>query len=91
MNERQRFSVSGELRMLVITALWEYIDRRRPHPEFTVDEWDARGGKHRRVIAGAFDMAVARAAFDAAAAKWPDAILTLRNGARVVQEWPKLE
>ena len=52
MNERQRFSVSGELRALVITALWEYLDRRRPHPDFTIDEWDETGRNRRRIIAG---------------------------------------
>ena len=53
MNERQRFSVSGELRALVITALWEYLDRRRPHPDFTIDEWDEAGRNRRRIDAGA--------------------------------------
>ena len=78
MLDRPRFSVSGELRQVVITALWQYLDRCEPHPAFTVDEWDDKGNR-RRIVAGLYDLTVAHAAFAAAVEKWPDAKLTLQG------------
>lgn len=89
MLERDRFRVSGELRMVVLTALWEYLDRRtRDHPMFMVDEWSGTGTRT-RIFAGCIDRDAAQAAFDVAKAKWPNSRFTLRNGARVVRDWPE--
>ena len=89
MLDRPRFSVSGELRQIVITALWQYLDRREPHPAFTVDERDDKDNR-RRIVAGVNDLTGGHATFAAAVEKWPDAMLTLRKGAWVILEWQKL-
>ena len=91
MYARHRFMVSGSARDFLIDATWEWLDRRRPHPDFTVDEWAADGSHRTRIIAGTCDLEVAHAAFALAVKKWPDSILSLRKGAWVIREWPERE
>jgi hypothetical protein len=56
----------------------------RTHFSFRIDTWDDAGDKPLEHIAGIEDFAVARAAYRAALIRWPNAVITLRQGARVV-------
>ena len=54
---------------------------------FKIEAWTKTDNLERE-IAIVDDIMVARAAFNAAAAQWPDARLTLRQGIRVLMEHP---
>jgi len=52
---------------------------------FSVEEWNA-SGSFVRVVARADNLIVARAAFEAAAHQYPDALVRLRNRTLVMEE-----
>jgi hypothetical protein len=57
----------------------------RTHFAHRIDIWDAAGNTIIDHVGGAEDYAIARAAFEAALVRWPDAVITLRQGvARVI-------
>ncbi|WP_316980006.1 hypothetical protein [Shumkonia mesophila] len=51
---------------------------------FAVEQWDAGGIRIERILARAANVLLASAAFDRASALYPDKVLTLRHGTRVV-------
>jgi hypothetical protein len=56
--------------------------------QYTVDEWNARGG-FERVLSRSALVTIARGAFDAAVREYPARFITLRDGARVIAEYPE--
>jgi hypothetical protein len=56
----------------------------RTHFSFRIDLWDEAGDNIVEHVAGVEDYTVARAAYEAAVARWPGEMVTLRQGARVV-------
>ena len=57
----------------------------RDHPH-TIDRWDDATGQNLiEEIAGVSDYEVAQAAYRSAVQRWPDAKITLRNQARVIE------
>ena len=62
----------------------------RTHFTFRVDMWDRDGLGVIEHIAGAQDYQVAMATYVAARQRWPDAFITLRQGARVIEESRKM-
>jgi hypothetical protein len=54
------------------------------HFAHRIDRWDDNGDNIIDHIAGVEDYTIARKAFYAAVVRWPDAMITLRQGARVV-------
>jgi hypothetical protein len=61
-----------------------------PHHAHSIDRWDdATGSNLYEHLAGVNDFLLARACFAAAVERWPDAKITLRNGARIIEKtWP---
>jgi hypothetical protein len=62
----------------------------RTHFTFRVDMWDPDGLGVLEHIAGVQDDQVAMATYVAACQRWPDAFITLRQGARVIEESRKM-
>jgi hypothetical protein len=62
----------------------------RTHFTFRIDMWDRDGLGVIEHIAGAQDYQVAIATYRAACQRWPDAFITLRQGARVIEESRKM-
>jgi hypothetical protein len=52
---------------------------------YRVDRWADDGNSILDYVAAVADLAVARAAYRAACRRWPEAKITLRQGARVVE------
>ena len=57
---------------------------------FRVDIWDAIGNSIVEHVAGVDDFEVAEATYRAAVARWPAARITLRQGARVIEDSRRL-
>jgi hypothetical protein len=60
--------------------------KTKTHFAFRVDIWDDTGDSIVEHVAGVDDFEVAEATYRAAAARWPAARITLRQGARIVHE-----
>ena len=58
----------------------------RTHFAHRVDMWDAAGEHIVEHLAGVEDFEVAMATYRAACQRWPDAAITLRQGARVIED-----
>jgi hypothetical protein len=58
----------------------------RTHFAYRIDLWDADGENVVEHLAGVDDSQVAMATYLAACERWPDAPITLRQGARVIQD-----
>ena len=54
--------------------------------QYRIDRWDAAGHNVLEHVAGLEDFAVAQAAYDRACRRWPKEVVTLRQGARLIQE-----
>ena len=57
---------------------------------FRVDIWDDTGDSIVEHVAGMDDFEVAEATYRAAVARWPKARITLRQGARVIEDSRRL-
>jgi hypothetical protein len=53
---------------------------------FRLDRWDAEGNSIMEHVAGIDDLRVARASYEAACKRWPGECITLRQGARVIED-----
>ena len=62
----------------------------RTHFSFRVDRWDQLGDNILDLVAGIEDFQVAQATFEAACKRWPGETITLRQGARVVEDSRKV-
>jgi len=62
----------------------------RTHFTFRVDTWTANGESIVEHVAGVEDYEVARATYHAAYQRWPDTPITLRQGARVIEDSRRL-
>jgi hypothetical protein len=58
----------------------------KPHFAFRIDRWDNNGKAIIERVAGIEDFDVAIAAFRAACLRWPGEPITLRQGARVIED-----
>ena len=58
----------------------------RTHFNFRIDQWDDDGENIIEHIAGVEDFTVAMATYRAACERWPTACITLRAGARVIED-----
>jgi hypothetical protein len=54
--------------------------------QYRIDRWDAAGDNILEHTAGVEDFAVGQAAYDRACRRWPKERITLRQGARLIQE-----
>jgi hypothetical protein len=64
--------------------------KTKTHFAFRVDIWDDRGGSIVEHVAGVEDYQVALATFRAACERWPGTPITLRQGARVIEDSRRL-
>ena len=64
--------------------------KTRTHFSFRVDMWTDDGGSIIEHLAGVEDFTVAMATFKAACERWPKAAITLRQGARVIEDSRRL-
>ena len=65
--------------------------RRRTEPNSRfASTWDHDGHTIMDHIAGSYDLMVAMAAYEAACRHWPGETITLRQGARVIEDSPKV-
>ena len=60
-------------------------DDTPPHFPYRIDRWTDDGENIMEHLAGVEDFAMAKAAYRAACQRWPNAPITLRQGARVVE------
>jgi hypothetical protein len=58
----------------------------RTHFAFRIDMWDDDGENIIEHLAGIEDFTVALATYKAACERWPKAAITLRQGARVIED-----
>ena len=58
----------------------------KSHFAYRIDRWDADGNSIMEHVAGSDDLAVAMAAYAAALGRWPGECITLRQGARVIED-----
>jgi hypothetical protein len=58
----------------------------RTHFSFRIDMWTDDGEDPIEHLAGVDDFTVALATFQAACKRWPNAAITLRQGARVIED-----
>jgi hypothetical protein len=58
----------------------------RTHFAFRIDMWSADGETLVEHIAGVEDFQVARMTYEAAVERWPGGAITLRQGARVIED-----
>jgi hypothetical protein len=58
----------------------------RTHFPFRIDMWDGNSDKIVEHIAGVQDYQVAMATYLAACQRWPNAPITLRQGARIIED-----
>jgi hypothetical protein len=66
------------------------LRRRSGHFAFRVDIWDDTGDSIVEHVAGVDDFEVAVATYRAAVMRWPTARITLRQGARVIEDSRRL-
>ena len=52
---------------------------------YRIDRWDTYGGDIIHHIANMNDLELAMAAYEAACKQWPDEVITLRQGARIIK------
>jgi hypothetical protein len=64
--------------------------KTKTHFTFRVDIWDHSGDSIVEHVAGVDDFEVAEATYRAALARWPAARITLRQGARVIEDSQRL-
>jgi hypothetical protein len=64
--------------------------KTKTHFTFRVDIWDDAGDSIVEHVAGVDDFEVAEATYRAAVAHWPKARITLRQGARVIEDSQRL-
>ena len=64
--------------------------KAKTHFAFRVDIWDDTGNSIIEHVAGLDDFEVAEATYRAAVARWPTARITLRQGARVIEDSRRL-
>ena len=62
----------------------------RAHFAFRVDRWDQLGENILDQVAGIEDFQIAQATFEAACKRWPSETITLRQGARVIEDSRKV-
>ena len=60
--------------------------KTRTHFAFRIDKWNDDGENIVEHVAGAADLTVALAIFKIACKRWPKAAITLRQGARVIED-----
>src|SRR5437588_12596790 len=58
----------------------------RTHFAFRIDLWDPAGDNIVEHIAGVEDFQIAQATYRAAVERWPGGAITLRQGARVIED-----
>jgi hypothetical protein len=58
----------------------------RTHFAFRIDMWDASGENLVEHLAGVEDYTLALATYRAAVERWPGGTITLRQGARVIED-----
>ena len=58
----------------------------RTHFAFRIDLWDPAGSSVMEHIAGVKDFQIAQATYRAAVERWPGGAITLRHGARVIED-----
>jgi hypothetical protein len=58
----------------------------RTHFAYRIDRWDVSGDTIVDHVAGIEDLLVAKAAYEAACQRWPGEMITLRQGARVIED-----
>jgi hypothetical protein len=83
---------------IITSAIYAAADRPRPVPltddkpptrthfVYRIDIWTDDGRNILEYLAGLENLIVARAAYRAACERWPNARITLRQGARVVED-----
>ena len=64
--------------------------KTKTHFAFRLDIWDDIGDSIVEHVAGVDDFEVAEATYRAAVARWPAARITLRQGARVIEDSRRL-
>jgi len=64
--------------------------KTKTHFAFRVDIWDDTGDSIVEHVAGVDDFEVAEATYRAAILRWPRAWITLRQGARVIEDSQRL-
>jgi hypothetical protein len=64
--------------------------KTKTHFTFRVDIWDDTGNSIVEHVAGVDDFEVAEATYRAAVVRWPRARITLRQGARVIEDSRRL-
>jgi hypothetical protein len=64
--------------------------KTKTHFAFRVHIWDDTGDSIVEHVAGVDDFEVAEATYRAAVARWPRARITLRQGARVIEDSRRL-
>jgi hypothetical protein len=64
--------------------------KTKTHFAFRMDIWDHTGNSIIEYVAGVDDFEVAEATYRAAVARWPAAWITLRQGARVIEDSRRL-
>jgi hypothetical protein len=73
----------------VASAIHAVADRLQPtraNFAYRVDRWDAAGNNIMEHVAGLEDYSVAQAAYDCACRRWPKEVVTLRHGARLMED-----
>jgi hypothetical protein len=58
----------------------------KTHFAYRIDRWDANSDSVIDHVAGIDDLVVARAAYEAACKRWPGDAVTLRQGARIIED-----
>jgi hypothetical protein len=58
----------------------------KTHFAYRIDRWDADGNSIMEHVAGCDDLTVAVAAYDAAVRRWAGEVITLREGARTIED-----
>lgn len=58
----------------------------RTHFTYRIDIWDDTGHSIMEHVVGVEDFQVGEATYRAACDRWPNSVLTLRQGARVIHE-----
>jgi hypothetical protein len=66
------------------------VQKTKTHFTFRVDIWDDSGDSIVEHVAGVDNFEVAEATYRAAVARWPAARITLRQGARVIEDSRRL-
>jgi hypothetical protein len=91
-------TINGQVEAIVQAIYDVAADRARPAStlatdektrstfQYRVDLWDDAGDNIVEHVAGLEDLAVAKAAYDRACRRWPKAVVTLRQGTRVIED-----